>query len=144
MLLREGYYERVFPQVEFILEKRPYSSLAYHYLGDAHLRLSEYDDAAEAYSRSLELNPYDVPARGNYALALMNLKRPEKALEQYEAVVKISDNPEEKALAYHNIGRMYHEMNEEKLAKKFYRKALSLKPDFTLASEHLKELEPDR
>lgn len=143
MLLKEGAYERVVPQVEYILEKRPRSSLAYHYLGDAYLYLGEYDDAAEAYRRALDLNPYDVPARGNYALAMDHLKRPEKALEQYEAVLKVADNPEQKALAYHNMGRMYQEMNEQEQARKYYRKALDLKPDFALASEHLKELQSD-
>jgi predicted negative regulator of RcsB-dependent stress response len=143
MLLKEGAYERVFPQVEYILEKRPRSSLAYRYLGDAYLYLGEYDDAAEAYSRALELNPYDVSARGNYALALTQPKRPENALEQYEAVLRVADNSEQKALAYHNMGRIYHEMRDEERARKYYQKALGLKPDFALASEHLKELQSD-
>jgi len=141
MLLKEGVFENIFPQVGYILERRPSSPLAYHYLGDAHLYRGEYDDAALAYRRALALNPYDVPARGNYALTLIHLKRPEAALAEYETVITIADNAEQRALALHNMGRIYDQMAEPEQAKRYYQKALDIKPDFDLVRTALKSPE---
>src|SRR2546430_2071981 len=47
------------------------------------------------------------PALGNYALALIHLKRPEHALKKYETLRALTDDPEQRALAYHNMGRIY-------------------------------------
>ena len=142
MLMKEGVYENVFPQVDFILEKRPRSFLAYHYLGNAYLAIGDYDQAADAYSTALALDPYHIPALGNYALALIHLKRPERALEQYEALLALTNDPEHQALAYHNMGRIYDLMMKDKeQAKRYYHRALDLKPDFDLAQENLNNLE---
>jgi hypothetical protein len=144
MLMKEGVYENVFPQVEFILEKRPHSFLAYHYLGNVYLAVGQYDQAADAYSKALALDPYHVPARGNYAVALIHLKRTEHALEQYEALLKITNDPAEMALAYSNMGRIYALMNEKMQGTRYYQRALDVKPDCDMALDALKELESDR
>jgi tetratricopeptide (TPR) repeat protein len=65
-------------------------------------------------------------------------------LEQYETLLTLTDDVELKALAYHNMGRPYQQMNEKAQARRYYRKAVNLKPDFELAQEHLGELDSPR
>ena len=45
ILLSRSEHEKVIPHIEFILNKRPRSALAYHYLGNAFLGLKRYVDA---------------------------------------------------------------------------------------------------
>jgi hypothetical protein len=133
MSLKDEAYDKVLPVIEQILEERPRSPLAFHYLGDSYLGLQEFAKASDAYNRALTLDPYDVAARGNYAVALTQLGQPERALEQYEALLKISDDPDQKALAYYNMGRLYQNAGRNAEASRYYRLALDLKPDLANA-----------
>jgi len=125
-LLHEGEYERVMPHINFILEKRPRSALAHQYHAEALLGLGRYVEAAAAFRISLLYDPGHVPALGNFGLTLIHLGRQTEALQIFEQIIDISDNPAELWASYHNIGRIYRDHEQTKIAEMYEAKAKQL------------------
>jgi tetratricopeptide (TPR) repeat protein len=123
-LLKEQKYLEIPEQIEYILNERPYSSLAYQYLGDAYLGLNMYSEASEAYQASIELNPYKISTLGNYAIVLSNLKKYEEAIQINEQIILIADQELYKALAYNNLGEIYYLLGDYNLAVENFIQAL--------------------
>lgn len=86
-LLSRHEYEKVLPHIQFILDKRPRSALAYHYLGNALLGLAQYAEAATQFRTSLAYNPGHIPALGNLGVALTHLDRHAEALQIFEQTI---------------------------------------------------------
>jgi Flp pilus assembly protein TadD len=116
-LLRRNEYEKVLRHIEFILEKRPRSGLAYQYRGDALLGLGRYVEAADQYRTCLAYNPGHIPALGNLGVALLQLKRHGEALQIFEQTVDNSDDPVHLWAAYTNIAKIYEDWGQIKVSK---------------------------
>ncbi len=139
-MLANGMYEDVIPQIEFILEKRPTSPRAYHYLGNAYLGLGKNEEARHAYRRCLFYDPYFVPALGNYSVALANLHRYHEALETYDQILEITEEPNEQASTYNNIGRIHQDLGNSDVARSYYEKALAIDSQLAPALQNLRDL----
>jgi Flp pilus assembly protein TadD len=126
MLLSKGEYEKAIPHIEFILEKRPRSALAYHYLGDALLGLGRHLDAVAQFKICLTYDPDHIPALGNLGVALTHLGRQTEALQIFEQISDVSDNPVELRTAYHNIGHIYETSGQAELSRMYEKKATDL------------------
>jgi len=135
-LLSKNEYEKVLPQVKFILDKRPRSALAYHYLGNALLGLARYLEAATQFRTSLAYNPSHIPALGNLGVALIHLGRSGEALQIFEQIIDASDNPAELWASYDNIGRIYETWGQGALSRLYRQKATELSAE---AAERLAE-----
>jgi Tfp pilus assembly protein PilF/4-amino-4-deoxy-L-arabinose transferase-like glycosyltransferase len=59
------------------------------HLGTAHFQKREYEEAIEAYRRSLSLQPGQYRAHYNMAAALQNLNRIDEAIEQYRQALRL-------------------------------------------------------
>ena len=127
-LLKEQEYLEIPEQIEYILNERPYSSLAYQYLGNAYLGLNMYSEASEAYQASIELNPYKISTLGNYAIVLANLKKYEEAIQINEQIILVTDQSLYKALAYNNLGEIYALLGDYNLAVENFLQALGRCP----------------
>ena len=125
-LLSKNEYEKVLPHVKFILDKRPRSALAYHYLGNALLGLGRYLEAATQFRTSLAYNPSHIPALGNLAVTLVHLGRSGEALQIFEQIIDTSDNPAELLASYDNIGRIYETWGQTALSRLYRQKATEL------------------
>ncbi len=125
-LLSRGQYEKAIPHIRFILDKRPRSALAYHYLGNALLGLGRYLEAAAQYRISLAYNPGHIPALGNLGVTLIHLGRHTEALQIFEQIIDASDNPAELWTAYNNIGRIYETWGRTDLSELYRQKATEL------------------
>jgi tetratricopeptide (TPR) repeat protein len=125
-LLSKNAYEKVLPHVKFILDKRPRSALAYHYLGNALLGLGRYVEAATQFRTSLAYNPSYIPALGNLGITLIHLDRSGEALQIFEQIIDASDNPAELWASYDNIGRIYETWGQAALSKQYRQKATEL------------------
>jgi hypothetical protein len=141
LLLSRGENEKAIPHIKFILEKRPRSGLAYHYLGNALLGLGRYPEAAVQFRTSLAYNPTHIPALGNWGVALARLGRHTEALQVFERIIDASDNPAELWTAYDNIAQIYETWGQAALSGLYRQKATELSG---AAAECLSRYKPRR
>lgn len=126
ILLARGEHEKVIPHIEFILNKRPRSALAYHYFGNALLGLGRYIDAVAQFRTSLAYDPRRIPALGNLGVTLAQLGRRNEALQVFEEIIDASENPAELCAAFANIAHIYDLWNQPIVAKQYREKAAEL------------------
>ncbi len=88
---------------------------------------ANFDEAAQAYRRSLEIDPYLVPALIN--LANIHYARDEiiEAQALYERAVTLEPDVFE---AHFNLGNIYHDLGRYVQAQACYRAALALNPTY--------------
>jgi tetratricopeptide (TPR) repeat protein len=93
-----------------------------------------FDEAATAYRRALEIDPYLVPALIN--LANIHYARDEiiEAQALYERAVTLEPDVFE---AHFNLGNIYHDLGRYVQAQACYRAALSLNPAYAEAHFYL-------
>ena len=138
-LLSQGEYEKSIPHINFILEKRPRSGLAHHYLGNAFLGLGRYLDAAAEYRTALAYNPNHIPALGNYGVTLCHLGRHGEALQIFEQIIDATDNPAELYDSYSNIAQIYETWKRPDVGVLYKQKAAELS---VAAAERLAQYKP--
>jgi tetratricopeptide (TPR) repeat protein len=112
--------------IDFILDKRPRSALAYHYLGNALLGLGRYLDAAAKYRTALAYNPGHIPALGNLGVTLTQLGRHGEALQIFEQIIDATDNPAELWASYDNISKIYETWGQAAPSEMYRQKATEL------------------
>lgn len=126
ILLSRSEHEKVIPHIEFILNKRPRSALAYHYLGNAFLGLKRYVDAVAQFRTSLAYDPRRIPALGNLGVTLAQLGRHNEALQCFEEIIDRSENPAELCAAFANIAHIYDLWNQPLVAAQYREKVAEL------------------
>ncbi len=77
----------------------------------------------EAYSRALELNPYNVVAMKNRALLLMELGKRKEALKELRKAVSTEPNY---VYGYYLLGEIFEREGEKKRAAILYKRAFSV------------------
>jgi tetratricopeptide (TPR) repeat protein len=90
--------------------KKEVLSHAYKNLGNAYDGLKQYNDAAEALKRAVEIEPTNASANFNLGLALYNGRRYAEAIQSYKTVVKLRP---ELAVAHFNLGLAYVAVNDK-------------------------------
>jgi tetratricopeptide (TPR) repeat protein len=95
---------------------------------------ANFDEAANAYRRALEIDPYLVPALIN--LANIHYARDEivEAQALYERAVALEPDVFE---AHFNLGNIYHDLGRYVQAQSCYRTALALNPGYADAHFYL-------
>jgi tetratricopeptide (TPR) repeat protein len=126
LLLAEGEFAKVEPQIEFILDKRPRSALAYHYFGRALLGLGAYVDAISQFRICLAYNPYYMPALGNLGVTLAHLGRYLEALQIFEQIIDLTEDRTMLWTCYNNIGQIYAIWGKADLARSYKEKAFAV------------------
>ena len=82
-------------------------------LADLSFAQRDWDKAQEYYDRLIELDPRSEYLRMEYAQVLVKYKRYEKALEQYEALLKLSGRDvKAKATALRDMGELHELMGD--------------------------------
>lgn len=105
-------------------------------------------EAIKMFSRALQIDPDFLPARRQRGLAYGKLGLLEKAIEDFEAVLAYFPEKMEAGIEYtlvsdpnhdieadvsYNLGVFYGKLERYEQAKKFYDRAIKLKPDFANA-----------
>ena len=93
-----------------------------------------YDKAAAAYRKALEVDPFLVPAIIN--LANIHYAQDEMAEAQalYERAISLEPEVFE---GYYNLGNIYHDLGHYARAQEYYREALRLNPSYADAYFYL-------
>ena len=74
------------------LDETEFTAVDYNRLGNAHLMVSDFDQALRYYDRAIELEPEEPSHRNNKGGALARLQRFDIALEVYEECLELDPN----------------------------------------------------
>ena len=94
------------------VERDPNHASAWNDLAAEYIIVHNFDAAAQAAQRAVQLAPNFVKARINYGSALRGLKQYDQAVQEYQAALRTDPN---NADAYFNLGILY--LDAEKVAQ---------------------------
>lgn len=106
------------------LDNNPADASALTEIGEIHLKANRFGDAAQAFSRALELQTGYVQSRIGLAKVLIAQKEWPKALQQLEASAKLA--PEDESVAY-NFMIVYRGLGQADDAKRAFQNFQRLK-----------------
>jgi tetratricopeptide (TPR) repeat protein len=130
--LRQGKYRVALKQLKKAEELYPSDHILQDDLGLAYLYLKDQNQAILHFKKALEIKNDYSPARNNLGNAYAENKEWDKAIEQYKIVTSdiLYGTPQ---FPLSNLGVVYYELQEYRLAVQYYLKALEIKPDFVQA-----------
>jgi tetratricopeptide (TPR) repeat protein len=110
-------------------------ALALRALGSNIQAADNYNNqAAEEYTRAIEIKPDDPLARNNLGLTLERLHKPDAAIAQYRLAIAFFPNY---AVAYNNWGNVLKDQTKIDEAITKYRRALDIDPNYAAAHYNL-------
>ncbi|MBI4823033.1 MAG: tetratricopeptide repeat protein [Nitrospirae bacterium] len=128
--MKHGFDEKALSYFNVAVEKDPTDYMSYFFIGNLFEIHYAFDDAIEAYKKSLKINPDFAQALNNLGYNYKERHYYTYAIQTYKRAIEVDpDN----AGYYYNIGNAYShkDMTEEAYAS--YRKALELEPTFAKA-----------
>lgn len=127
--LTEKYEESVLLHQE-IIDKQPYSFLAWYNIGQAYFGLELFEKAAEAFEYVTLINDGYEMAFRDLAEALFRSGETQKAIEVLEQAMATFQADE---LAYFKLGLYTEKLGDLARARKYYREVVKLDPFFSEA-----------
>ncbi len=130
------------------------NAAAWGNLGVIYQQLGRHKEAENALRRAARIEPSNALIRANLAKLFLETGRPELAIKELEAVLRLGQSEEASAQASQLLLGMYTSYGNELIkrrrwgtAVKVYEKALALAPDnpqilFNLGLSHLRDKEP--
>ena len=115
------------------IQIHPLYKNAYLLLGNAHSYLDRHQEAIQFYTQALNIDPDYRDAVLNQAITYMNMKEPEKSLENIERLTRSypldRQYQDYLAMAYRDLGRKYGEQqNDLQNALVYLNKAFEINP----------------
>lgn len=107
-------------------------------LGFVYAQQEKFEEAEEAYTRAIALNPRDDSSHSAFASMLAKLERFEEAIEHYKKALIIDANYE---VTYYNYANLLQKLDRFEEALHHYKIALRINPDFAEAQEEVVKLE---
>src|SRR3989339_364413 len=86
------------------------------------------NEAILEYRKSVESNPMFVQSHINLANIYMKNKKYDIAIRGYETIAKIS--PEHASASYYRISKIYEQLKDYELSKKYYKKAFKIRLEY--------------
>lgn len=114
-------YEETIEICDNVIDRHPYSALAWYQKGSAHYCLCEYDEAIDAYEYAFCISENFELAYRDCAEVCMEIRQYQKALKCYQEVMNYV-TPDENLFL--NIGICYKELGQSGMAKSFFEKAI--------------------
>jgi len=122
-----GNYDESIAFHNKLINKAPYSYIAWYNLACAYLGKEMWDEALDAFEYVLAINPNYEYAYSDAANILVKYNQAEKAIEYYEKAIEVGKPSED---LYYQLGLAYEYLNEYGKARINYRKALRLDHTF--------------
>jgi len=122
--LQSERYPNAVTEYNKAISLEPRNALCWQNLGYAYEKMGKRAKAVEAIYHSIELDPNNIDGRMNLAAFHEDAKQYDKAIAQYEAVIKIDGA--HRGEAYSNISRCLVEKGNVAGAKKYLNDALTI------------------
>ena len=119
------------------LELAPRSDYGHYTLGVVYSKAGRWPEAADAFTRAVELNSTNARARAGLASAAMRLKRIDVAAAQFTAMIELDFQA---APAHFNLGIIAASRGDRAEAERRYKLALQADPAFKPARDALAKL----
>lgn len=120
-------YEESLALHQQIIDKNPYSYLAWHNLGHAYFDLSLYEKAIESYEFVVAINEQCDLAYRDCGEAYFYLGNYQKAIEQFLRAIEFSKPYEELNFS---IAYCYEKLKKYSEARSYYKKAVATDPKY--------------
>ena len=120
-----GMIDESIDELSKILEKRPYSKIAWHQLGKIYCKKGKYKEAISSFDFSIISDDQFVSAYIEKANILYKLNRFDEALDNYKISIELS---EPNAYVYFKISRCFKKIQNRKLFLEYIKKSLRLEP----------------
>jgi len=104
------------------LELLPNNPRPWFQLGIILVQAHQFEDAAAAFQRALQLDPEDVKSVNNLAQSLWSLGRRDEAIHEFRRLTAMSP---ESSLAWIELGKVLEEDGQQSAAEDCYHKALT-------------------
>ena len=108
----------------------------YNAMGLAYMGKGLLKEAESYFEKALKLNPDYSEARNNLGVVLYQMRRYDEAIREFERVLSdvLYKTPQQ---AYLNLGLVYFAKGEMRRALFYFKKAISIDPNFALAYANL-------
>ena len=120
-----GLIDESISELNHILEKRPYSKIAWHQIGKIYKKQGRLKEAISAFDFAIISDDQFVSAYIEKAKILEKVKRYNDALSNYKISIQLS---EPNSYIFFRISRCYKKLNNKKLFIEFIKKALREEP----------------
>lgn len=107
---------------------------AHTFLGWAYSLLGNYEEAIVECKIAIELEPEFGNPYNDIGSYLINLGRPDEAVEWLEKAIEAPDY-EPRHYPYYNLGRIYEKKGDWFAAIRYYNKSLTINPDYEQAQD---------
>lgn len=135
--IRMGDEERGLARIREFLDKNPDVGNGWFLLGWGLRRLKRWQEASEAFQRSIELEACTVDSYNELAICLMELGSYEDARHRLEQALRFEP---ENTKIISNLGVLALKKGELDLAGRFFRTILEIDPEDTIAPRYLEEI----
>jgi tetratricopeptide (TPR) repeat protein len=134
LVLGRAYYRlKRYPEAITSLKKSisldPKYATSYYYLGTVYYDQGKSELAVSAFKQALALKPTGAGLLSMIAMGLEVTQQYDDALETFRDVVRLSTDPDLKALAYHDMGWIYNKTKQYREALTALREAVRLNPN---------------
>tara|TARA_B100000674_G_C37944370_1_gene964161 strand:- start:955 stop:2271 length:1317 start_codon:yes stop_codon:yes gene_type:complete len=120
-----GLIEESIDELCKVLEKRPYSKIAWHQLGKIYIKQGKLKQAISAFDFAIISDDQFVSAYIEKAKILEKSKKYNSALENYKISIQLS---EPNSYIFYRISKCYKKLNNKKLFIEYIKKALREEP----------------
>ena len=120
-----GMIDESIEELSTVLEKRPYSKIAWHQLGKIYNKQGKYKESISAFDFAIISDDQFVSAYIEKAKVLEKVKRYNEALENFRLSIELS---EPNSFVYYRIAKCYIKINNKKLFIDFIKKSVREEP----------------
>lgn len=126
--MRQGRMNLARSKLSEALKQAPHSPVVHNTLALYYIHLNEFDKADQQYKLSLRYKPGDPQTLNNYGAFLCSHGKPRQSLDYFKrAAGNLNYSTPDSALA--NAGMCAQKIPDEKLAKKYFNRALAVNPN---------------
>jgi tetratricopeptide (TPR) repeat protein len=123
-----GQYDKAVEDYSKIIKIDPTNAKAFYRRGYTYLEMKEYKKAVNNFNSALSLNPKYYDARFDRALAFSGNGDLDKAISEYDKLIKEYPDNEFAYLAYNNRGYEYFMKGDNESAIRDYYASLQMNP----------------
>lgn len=125
-------YEQIEEKIEAIstlnelLEKNPYSEVAWHQLGKLYIKIDKHEEALSAFDYAIISDDCFTGAYVEKGKLLEKMGRINQAIDNYEYSLNFNDP---NAFVNHRIGLCHLKLGNDKIAIQYFKKSIKLEPN---------------